>query len=61
MTSKNLKTVLALIVSCLLCIEVVRAQDLGAPLELERRQARAEMTVTSARLLDDGVVSRRRA
>ena len=56
MTSKNLKTVLALIVSCLLCIEVVRAQDLGAPLELERRQARAEMTVTSARLLDDGVV-----
>ena len=50
------KSLSIIISSCLLFVGVIQAQELGAPLELDRRQAKAEMTVTSARLLDDGVV-----
>lgn len=53
---KAIKTLLIIISSCMLLAGITQAQDLGAPLELDRRQAKAEMTVTSARLLDDGVV-----
>ena len=53
---KAIKTLLIIISSCMLLAGLTQAQDLGAPLELERRQAKADMTVTSARLLDDGVV-----
>ena len=53
---KAIKTLLIIISSCMLLAGLTQAQDLGAPLELDRRQAKADMTVTSARLLDDGVV-----
>lgn len=53
---KAVKILLIIFSSYMLLAGLTQAQDLGAPLELDRRQAKAEMTVTSARLLDDGVV-----
>ena len=44
---KAVKILLIIFSSYMLLAGLTQAQDLGAPLELDRRQAKAEMTVTS--------------